>query len=366
MTFLKTATVLLTATAALLGAEHWDIQYRYRKADSTLTINDLQFPSARRGIACGYITDRSEKDKPIVLLTSDGGEHWTETPVKETGLALYFLDDSTGWMVTDKGIWRTVEAGRAWTKLGRAPSGMLRVWFTDSKHGFTVGLQKRIFETADGGDTWTPLDIVKEIEVPATYTTFGEIAFTGQRGIISGWNIPPRRGGPEWMEPEKARQRQLPHYGVLLQTGDGGQKWTKGEVSMFGQVTRISLGPRQMALGLVSFRDQFEVPSEVMRIDTKSGASVSSFKQKDRAITDVRVFADSDRGIIAGYEPSGPIYNSPIPGKLKILTTDDFNKWTEMTVDYRAVAHSAIIAGPDSKQLWVATDTGMILKLVTD
>jgi hypothetical protein len=35
-----------------------------------------------------------------------------------------------------------------------------------------------------------------------------------------------------------------------------------------------------------------------------------------------------------------------------------------MPVDDRAVAHSAIIAGPDESHVWVATDTGMILKLI--
>jgi hypothetical protein len=366
MIFVKTVTSLLLATLGLAAAEHWDIQYRYRKLDSTLTINDLAFPSEKRGIACGYTTDRNEKDKPVVLITSDAGAHWAETPVKETGLAMFFLDDSQGWMVTDKGIWKTVESGRAWTKLSRAPSSMLRVWFLDAQHGFAVGLQKRIFETGDGGESWTPLDILKQIEVNAAYTTFGEVAFTGQRGIISGWNVPPRRGGPDWMEPENTRQKQVPHYGVLLQTSDGGKKWEKSEVSMFGQITRISLGARKAGLGLISFRDIFEFPSEVMRIDTTTGVSVSAFKQKDRAITDVRVFADSDRGLIAGYEPSGPVYNSPIPGKLKILTSNDLSSWSEMTVDYRAVAHSAIIAGPDSKHVWVATDSGMILKLVSE
>ncbi len=62
----------------------------------------------------------------------------------------------------------------------------------------------------------------------------------------------------------------------------------------------------------------------------------------------------------------GTIYRSPIPGKLKILTSDDFEQWSEMKVDYRAVAHSAMIAGPDEDHLWIATDTGMVLKLVTE
>jgi hypothetical protein len=47
------------------------------------------------------------------------------------------------------------------------------------------------------------------------------------------------------------------------------------------------------------------------------------------------------------------------------MTTGDLEHWQEMPVDYRAVAHRAMIAGPDEKHLWIATDTGMILKLVT-
>jgi hypothetical protein len=37
-----------------------------------------------------------------------------------------------------------------------------------------------------------------------------------------------------------------------------------------------------------------------------------------------------------------------------------------MPVDYRAVAHSVLLTGPDENHVWAATDTGMILKLVTD
>ena len=356
--------LLLVSGAACLAQPHWDIQYRYRQIDSTLTISDFAFPSEKRGIACGFTTDRKDKDKPLVLITSDGGEHWTETPIKEAGISLFFLDDSTGWMITEKGVWTTAESGRTWTKLKQAPSGLLRIWFLDRQHGFAAGLQKRVFETLDGGESWAPLPIGTDVQGDPVYTTFGEISFAENKGIISGWNIPPRRGGPDWMEPERAgARRQVPHYGVLLQTADGGKKWTKSEASVFGQVTRISLTAQGTGLGLIQFRDVFDFPSEVMKIDIHTGKSTRAFRAKDRSITDVRLFSGSTTAIIAGFEPSGPVYDSPIPGKLKILTSDDLEKWTEMTVDYRAVARTAMIAGPDEKHLWVATDTGMILKL---
>jgi hypothetical protein len=353
---------------ALGGEPHWNIQYSYRQVDSTLSINDILFTSETRGVVCGFTTDRRGKENPLVLVTRDAGAHWSEIPVKEAGLAMFFLDDSTGWMVTEKGIWQTVESGRTWTKMKGAPSGLLRIWFLDKKHGFAAGLEKRVFETLNGGDTWTPLPIAAEAQGDPTYTTYGEIAFSGNGGIISGWNVPPRPGGPDWMEPERAaKRRQLPNLTVLLQTLDAGKTWTKSEASVFGQVTRISMAPQGVALGLVEYKDEFEYPSEVYRINTgMNGASDSVFRQKDRAITDVRTFAGANGGLIAGYETEGTIYHSPIPGKLKVLISDDLENWREMTVDYRAVAHRALIAGPDENHLWIATDTGTILKLVTE
>ena len=353
---------------ALPAAQRFDIQYRYRDVDSTMTINDLAFPSDQRGIACGFTTDRKEKDRPMVLLTSDGGKNWTETTVKETGLSLFFLDDSNGWMVTDKGIWATTESGHSWAKLKNGPAAMLRVWFLDRAHGYAAGLTKKVYETTDGGETWTLLPILSEVQGDASFTTFGEISFAEGNGIIAGWNIPPRRGGPEWMEAgsKGAARQEIPHYSVLLETMDGGKKWVKSEASVFGQITRLSVTPQGTGLALLEFKDKFDYPSEVMKINLHTGKSERTFRTKDRAITDVRLFAGSNRGLIAGYETNGTVFRSPIPGKLRVLTSDDLDNWTEIPVDYRAVAHSVIIAGPDENHVWVATDTGMILKLVDE
>ena len=47
-----------------------------------------------------------------------------------------------------------------------------------------------------------------------------------------------------------------------------------------------------------------------------------------------------------------------------MLTSTDLKEWNEMEVDYRAVATSLVLAGPDPSHVWAATDTGMILRLV--
>lgn len=371
LTAIRPVAAILALSALLLTAlpaaaeEHWEIQYRHHQADSSLTINDLTFPDETHGIACGYSTDRKEKDHPLVLFTSDGGVNWTELAVKETCLSLFFLGDSSGWMVTDTGLWSTEEGGRSWVKAKTAPANLLRIWFLNHEHGFAAGRENHAYETKDAGVTWTALSATSTAPGNPLYTTYGDIAFSGKNGIISGWNIPPRRGGPDWMEPDRTQaNKQVPHVIVLLETKTGGDTWTLSNTSLFGQITRTSLSPRNIGLGLVEFKDQFEYPSEVYRIDLSNGQNDLTYRAKDRAITDVRLFANSTRGLLVGYETSGPVYRSPIPGKLHVLTSDDLQNWTEMPVDYRAVAHSALITGPDDKHVWIATDTGMILRLV--
>ncbi len=65
--------------------QRWNIQYFYDKARETLVIEDLAFPSAERGIAVGSIVDDLAPKKPkyTALFTSDGGAHWTLSPIKE-------------------------------------------------------------------------------------------------------------------------------------------------------------------------------------------------------------------------------------------------------------------------------------------
>ena len=161
-----------------------------------------------------------------------------------------------------QGIWTTAESGHSWVRLPKAPAGMLRVWFLDRKHGFAAGLKKRVFETTDGGESWALLDILKEVQGTVAFTTFGEIAFSGDKGIISGWNIPPRRGGPDWMEPENAaRRQQVPHL----------QRPARRLSMAVRSGSRASLRVRRDHApephpaghrpGLVEFKDMFDIPA---------------------------------------------------------------------------------------------------------
>jgi hypothetical protein len=378
---LRVLSILLALIAPALRAERWKIEYFYDQERSQLQIADLAFPSAQRGVAVGWIqaTNAERKPKASALVTSDGGEHWTLSPLKDEPRSLFFLNDSLGWMVADNGIWVTEEAGRSWrkvsdqkkpnAKIGPTPPGGLirRVWFLDEQHGFGVGYQKTVLETKDGGKTWTPVEEASKPTGHPSFTGYSEIAFAGPLGLIVGASVPPRRDGgnyPAWADPERAsKQRQRPTLTLVLQTRDSGTNWKSQTAPVFGQVGALSLAGL-IGLDVMEFRDNFEVPSEVYLLDLSTGSSTSVYRQKNRHVTDALVFGGGSRGFLAAVEPPGRMSNLPIPGKVKMLSSTDLTEWKEMDVDYRAVAGSLVLAGPDPDHVWAATDTGMILKLV--
>lgn len=363
--------IVLVLGALLPGpagaGERWRLQYCYDEDTSSLTLQDLKFPSPRRGVGVGYLTETG-KIKPVVLLTRDGGEHWNLSQVPEAGHSLFFVNETLGWMVTRNGIWRTDEAGQNWKRCARL-SGLARVYFQDDKHGWAVGMPKALYETWDGGNKWSPVPAAAQPKTTREYTAYGPIAFANQRvGIVTGSSRPPRREEerrrlPAWMEPEKSQgRREWPAVTILLETRDGGKSWALSETTLFGAITQVRLAPDGRGLGLVQFFESFAWPSEVFQFDWKTGKSSRVFRQKERRITDLALLPDG-AAYIAGVEPPGTLTQSPVPGKVKVLRSSNLTDWQEMEVDYRATAHRVMLATAGPGQIWASTDTGMVLKL---
>jgi Photosynthesis system II assembly factor YCF48 len=357
---------MLLASAA--SAESWKLQYFYDRDRENLSFNDLKCPTGKRCIATGSIEADKGSARPTALVTSDSGAHWTLVALKEPPLSLFMLDDSVGWIVGAKNLWKTVEAGRSWVKVGKLPQGILRVWFMDATHGFAIGTHKTVVETSDGGMEWKPVAAAADPKTRPDYTVYSWIEFVdGRNGLISGYSRPPRRGDdaelPDWVNAKRAvERREWPTVSITLDTHDGGKSWTSSTASLFGQITRVRLSPSGAGLGVIGFSQNFEWPSEVFRVNWKTGKSGRVFRDHNRRITDVAILSDK-LAYLAGTEIPGKLQQTPIPGKLKMYKSTDLEKWTEMQADYRATAASALLAAADPDNVWVATDTGMILKL---
>ena len=369
--FLLAAGIIAGALTTLRAApaetsERWRVLYFYDELQSSLVINDFKFMTAERGIAAGFLLDKKGKIKPTALTTSDGGAHWMLVPLKEVPLSFFFLDDNHGWMVGDKLLWSTADGGRTWLKIGEF-SDAVRVYFANQEHGWAVGEQKKVYDTADGGKTWNPVPAAAKPASTPERTVYNWIDFANPKvGIITGWNQPPGSAStrmPEWMNPTSTRfQRETPRVSIFLQTRDGGKAWDATTGSLFGHVTRVRLSPAGYGLGLIAFSEAFEWPSEVFRIDWTTGKSERMYREQNRLITDVGI-PPTGPAYLTGIEKVDKLLDSPVPGKLKIMKSADWSNWQEMEVDYRATAHRAMLSAVDDRNIWVATDTGMILKL---
>ena len=344
----------------LASAAEWSLAYFYDKPREVMHFTDIAFPSPLRGIAVGFVEDQLGVKQPrnVSLVTADGGKTWTEVKLNDLPYSLFFLDDSSGWMVTEDGIWKTEESGRTWKRLSKHSSGsLLKVWFLDTNHGFAVGRSKTVLETTDGGKTWKAVPAAKEPTGNANFAVYSAIAFLNKEmGLIAGSAVPPVRRGLS------ANNRQIPTMTIQIQTFDGGKTWKPSAAPLLGVIDGLKL-KGSLGLVLFTFSNQFEVPSEVYQLKTNGGETESAFRAKNRRVTDMALF--EGRAFLAAIEPP-PLAKEVggLPGRIHVLESTDLKQWTEMKVDFRASASKGIMAGPDPEHLFLATDEGMILRLV--
>ncbi len=368
-TFWRAAAWCLAAAVAAPAADaspKWQMRYFYDQEKSYFEFVDLQFPSAQRGLAVGEIVEGNH-ERPAEVVTSDGGAHWQVQHLEEAPVSLFFLNEGLGWMVTSKGLWQTTEAGKTWRKVGRLPEEIFRVYFTDEKTGFAAGIKKKVFQTSDGGQHWEPVPAAAELPGDPEHSAYTWIAFVNpQFGIVTGWNMPPQREArlPDWVDPEAAtKRRDFPHLSYSLGTDNGGKTWTTNSASTFGEITRVRLQPNGTGLSLLEFSNAFRYPAEVYKINLKTGKSESVYRDPQLAISDIWLTPDGT-AYLGGAQALGKIRNV-VPGKIMVLKSQgpDLGAWTEMPVDYRAVANRVFFSAAGADHLWMATDQGMILEL---
>ena len=352
----------MAAWAPTAAAQHWQMQYFYDEAKSVLDIQDIAFSSPARGVAVGRIGEHGH-ERGVSLTTADGGVNWKLSPLGEEPLSLFFLNDSVGWMVTEKGLWRTAGAGKGWVKLPKVPAPALRVFFADEKRGWAACGNKTVLATEDGGAHWVRIEEAAKQPGTTAGTVYGWIAFaTPQIGLITGWDIPLSRDRfPDWLDPQRAvTSRETPHLTLTLETRDGGKTWKSTSASAFGEITRVRFGPPGKGLGIVTHSSSFQFPSEVYDILWPTGKTAAAYRDADFCATDAWMTADGT-GYLAGTVAFSKLRDY-VPQKVKVLKSSDLRVWTPIPVDYRAVAKRATLAGSGG-DLWMATDNGMILKL---
>lgn len=345
----------------------WAMQYFYDENDSELTITDLEFKTAKHGAACGFITS-SKRRQGVVLLTRDGGVTWQQVTVSDFPIDIHLVDDSLGFLLTDKGLYRTEERGLEWKKV-KGMSGMNAIYFIDGQRGFVAGMKKQVLATEDGGKNWTAVPEAAKPAAKPEITSYNWITFRQDgKGIILGGATPPRPDAmrvPNWADPETAmRHREWPKLSIALDTLDYGKTWHHDAAPVFGRMARLRFAPgdSSYALSILRYDYAFQYPSEVHLVNWRTGKSNPAFARKDSFVTDAG-FTAAKSAFLASIERPGTMAQSPLPGKLRMHGSGDCSLWQEMPVDYRAVGTFATLSVVDAGHAWVALDSGMILHL---
>lgn len=91
---------------------------------------------------------------PYLFRTTDGGESYIDISLPEecwNTKAIFFIDQSTGWIVGDK-IYKTTDGGL--TFIEKNSFGGLSIFFSDECCGWVVGDNGSILKSTDGGESW--------------------------------------------------------------------------------------------------------------------------------------------------------------------------------------------------------------------
>ena len=356
------ALLLPLAAVSADSGPTWQRSFFFDEAKSDFSVSDFACPSATFCIAVGAIEQNTGAPYPHAVITRDGGAHWSASKPAEFPVSLFFLNDTTGWMVTEHGIWSTVDAAATWKKV-QSGKAYFRVFFTDAQHGWLVGDKRQFEQTADGGAHWSALpDVANAVAASPAPIAFEYVHFSDPRhGVaIAEAGGRPDRGLPVWMDPDSAQYRRAPEGGVCAcQSSDGGHSWTCGSVGLYRKLITAAFPAANRGWLVFEPESPSKLFSEVIERNWSAWQSTTVWHLDGASILDLSAGADGLLAI-AAVQIQGKLIDSPLPGKVRIFSGGDFASLREEPVDYRAVARRIMLANAGS-EWFAATDTGMIL-----
>ena len=345
----------------------WQLRYYFDELGKRCHVQDFALPTPDFGLLSMLVTEtESDSLKSWLLTTHDNGKTWKPQKTDKNPLGVFVLDGTNGWVINSSHVLYTADGGVKWEKRPLPDKDSTQIWFSTPQTGWAYGGGKVFYRTDDGGRSWkvVPESEKLDLKSPEAYLRSMGMLPSGV-GMLAGDSTaePQQASLPDWMTPDRAvRRKSVPGTTILFETHDHGQTWDGRLGSAFGTVRRVRMAPGRAA-AVFQYRDSFMWPAEVYAVNSRTGKSASVFRRKDLVVHDVMLFEDGSM-IVAAVQPSGRLrIASPIPGKLRILWSPDYQSWFEMKVDYRASGNEATLARCSDGGLWVATDEGAILQL---
>ena len=147
------------------GGEHWTETPIELPGMLIPSLNSIHFISPDVGWTVGV----DSGNDGVILKTTDGGSSWAPTRIsqKQVPINVFFVDADHGWMGGStpppgdeegmggpSAILATTDGGQTWNAQNNIPVSILRVFFVDVMNGWASGTQGVIYNTTDGGRTW--------------------------------------------------------------------------------------------------------------------------------------------------------------------------------------------------------------------
>lgn len=187
----------------------------------------IRFADKKHGWIVGSISnDKDEVVDSLILQTSDGGENWSRiiTSFKKELYHLDFVNESTGWIVGNKGlILSTTDGGVSWVRqaAGAEDVNLYNVDFRDSKNGIVVGGKGTVLRTENGGMTWEKIRVSESKSLLRVSFADDKTGWT----VGTGGNIfRTDDRGKTWIKQESQTNDSL--YGLFIEKKNG---WAVGK-----------------------------------------------------------------------------------------------------------------------------------------
>ena len=281
-----------------------------------------------------------------VIYSDNGGQTWTQAqvPVSSDLTAVHFPSAKLGWAVGHDGVvLHSADAGVTWTLqldgaaaaramqayykgqgaaaaaadprlldeaqrlLEQGPDKpFLDVWFESETRGYITGAFGLVFQTADGGRSWTPLqdkvDNPKGFHLNAIRPAGGALYMVGEQGLVLR-----RAAGAERFS-AVATPYQGSYFGVVGNTAavivyglrgnayrsaDNGASWHKVDTGLQTGLTAAALGWQGMGARMVLASQSGQI-----LVSDDNGASFSKLAAKPGPVS--AVLAAGKDGLLLG------------------------------------------------------------------
>jgi photosystem II stability/assembly factor-like uncharacterized protein len=270
---------------------------------------------------------------------------------------IFFLNPDQGWYVNGAGkIYKTTDGGKTWVEKLSKPGTFFRtVGFVDDKLGFAgnIGIEyfpnvsdtTPLYQTTDGGDTWTPVAMIDGptvkglCAIDVLQTRFINSGVMEQRTVIHAGG---RVGGPAF----------------LMRSMDGGKSWKSIDLSAHTKMILDVKFFNENEGFIMGATDADAEKSSALILATKDGGTTwRKVYQSKRPweLTWKASFPSRAVGYVTiqSYNP-----DKTVSQRYVAKTTDGGETWTEIPLVNEHAVREFGVAFADDKLGWVGTTNG--------